>query len=189
MSSTKWGVVNGWNINRGWTTPLKVEYCHSQSCRHLQRSSGHTSHLNTGEVWMFNGLGIPAVTPLMSYTSKTFRGNEKLFFPLPSTLAALSFHINEAGGGGNAHDTHRGRRTQTTHYCSSSSSSRSSVRLLMLDLNIGGESVHARLLAVHTLQNCKSAAATLPPDPDLESCVILMKHCKSSWQSKQKSEV
>lgn len=51
---------------------------------------------------MFNGLGIPAVTPLMSYTSKTFRGNEKLlgfffFLHLPSTLAALSFHINEAG--------------------------------------------------------------------------------------------
>lgn len=62
------------------------------------------------------------------------------------------------GVGGNVQDTHRGRRTPTTHDCSS----RSSVRLLMLDLNIGGESVHARLLAVHTLQNCKSVAATLP---------------------------
>lgn len=78
------------------------------------------------------------------------------------TIAALRHDTHGAGGGGKGWQKpfmihwHRRGRAQTTD-CSGNS-----VRFLMLDLNVGVETVEERLLAVHYTSNWKSLAVTLP---------------------------
>lgn len=114
---------------------------------------------------MVYGLGVLPVTVLMWFTSKTVRGNEKSYsFPPLQHSHMIHTGLYTASRRGEDYKNLswyidiRGGETLTTD-CSSSSSS---VRFSMLDLNVRVEAAEERLVAVHYTSNWKWLAATLP---------------------------